>query len=380
MVFTPTAHQAAPGSTVTTKFTLGVTDLGGGTASNSATAVVATASTDAPTITGTVGNQGTTDLVAINPFSTATIGELDDGAMPTVTITLRAGGAASDASGHLSGTGLIETSAGIYSLAAASPSALTDELRALTFTPTHDQVPVGQEVATEFDILAAFGAASAMDTTTTVNTKDVPCFCAGTRIATPGGEVPVESLAAGDLVLSASGVARAVRWIGRRTYAERFLRSNAALWPIRIQAGALADNVPVRDLWVSPLHALFLDGHLIPAGELVDGAGITRENVDRVCYFHVELDSHDVLLADGAAAESFLDDGSLGLFHNSASRPVPDVALAGFCAPRITHGLVLEGVRSSLAHRRVKRADPVDGRTETGASPTVNIAELAGVG
>ena len=199
-------------------------------------------------------------------------------------------------------------------------------------------------------------SADAASTGTDVN---VACFCPGTAIRTPGGEVAVERLAISDMVVTASGMTERVRWIGRRSYAGRFARGNKAVLPIRISAGALADGVPCRDLWLSPKHALLLDGVLIPAEVLVNGRSIVQAGeVDSVEYFHVELDRHDALLAEGAAAESFVDDNSRGMFHNAHEHAAlyPDArpAPALYCAPRLVDGEQVEAVRRRLT----RRADP----------------------
>ena len=142
------------------------------------------------------------------------------------------------------------------------------------------------------------------------------CFAAGTRIATPSGEVPVEQLSIGDAVLTLSGVARPIVWIGvGRVLATRGARSAGS--PVIVRRGALADNVPNRDLQVTKGHALYLDGALIPVEELVNGRSIVWDDRAReLAIYHVELDTHDVLIADGAPAETYRDDGNRWLFRN----------------------------------------------------------------
>ncbi len=184
-------------------------------------------------------------------------------------------------------------------------------------------------------------------------TSTPACYCFGTLILTDCGERPVEALAIGDKVVTASGRHRQIRWVGRRTYAGRFLAANRHVQPILLRAGSLGDGLPRRELRVSPKHAMFLDCVLVPAECLVNGSTIVQQRgLDRVDYFHVELASHDVLLAEGAASESFLDDDSRGTFHNAAefARLYPDAPVAGtFCAPRLADGDQLETIRRRLA-------------------------------
>ncbi|ONG49990.1 hypothetical protein BKE38_20055 [Pseudoroseomonas deserti] len=147
----------------------------------------------------------------------------------------------------------------------------------------------------------------------------VLCFLEGTRIATPVGEVPVESLAIGDLVRCADGRDRPVRWLGRRTVAARFADPRAC-FPIRLQAGALGEALPARDLFVSPRHALMLDGVLAEAAALVNGHSIRQvaAPAPRFTYVHVELADHALVLAEGVAAESFVDNAARSRFDNFA--------------------------------------------------------------
>ncbi|MBR0651864.1 hypothetical protein GXW78_19505 [Roseomonas terrae] len=189
-----------------------------------------------------------------------------------------------------------------------------------------------------------------------------PCYAAGTRILTDRGEVPVEELRAGDMVVTlgmAGAWLRPVRWIGRRQVDTRRHPDPAAVLPVRIGAGALQAGVPCRELVVSPDHALYLDGALVKADRLIDGEAIRQEAPagGRVTYFHVELDRHDVIIANGAPAESWLDCGNRSQFENAG----PVVALhASFgaapavrgCAPRIEGGPALDRLRAALAMRR----------------------------
>jgi hypothetical protein len=185
-------------------------------------------------------------------------------------------------------------------------------------------------------------------------TDYVACYLAGTMILTDRGEIAVEDLVIGDRLITASGAARPLKWIGTRSYAGGFIGRH--VMPVCIKRGAMADGVPHRDLYVSPRHAVFIDGALFPAGLLLNGESIvTVTNLDVVQYFHLELDSHDVILAEGTAAESFVDDDSRNIFQNArdyralypASKPVP----ARYCASRIEDGYRLEEMIQRLATR-----------------------------
>lgn len=136
----------------------------------------------------------------------------------------------------------------------------------------------------------------------------IACFMPGTLVRTPSGEAAVETLERGDLVLTHDGREVPVCWLGRQTVSLIFADRLRVL-PIRIKAGALAENVPARDLLVSPDHAMFVDGVLIHAGALVNDASIIREtDVPAVyTYYHVEVADHSLILAEGAPAETFVD-------------------------------------------------------------------------
>ena len=145
------------------------------------------------------------------------------------------------------------------------------------------------------------------------------CFMAGTLIRTPDGEVPVETLQRGALVTTADGRTVPVTWLGRQTVSTRFGDPLRVL-PIRIKAGALADNVPVRDLLLSPDHAILVEGALIQAGALINGTSIVREKAvpEVFTYFHVEADGHALILAENTPAETFVDNVDRLNFDNWA--------------------------------------------------------------
>ncbi len=186
----------------------------------------------------------------------------------------------------------------------------------------------------------------------------VACFARGTRIRTVLGDVVVEALRPGDLVpTEVSRRLSRVRWVGRRTLEMARQPYPWDVAPVRVKADAFGPGVPARDLLLSPDHAVMLDGVLIPIRYLRNGATIAQEAMATVTYFHVELDAHDVLLAEGLPAESFLDTGNRGAFENAAG-PVDlspafarRVWAARGCLPLLTGGEVVKVARRRLADR-----------------------------
>ncbi len=179
------------------------------------------------------------------------------------------------------------------------------------------------------------------------------CFVAGTLISTLYGEIAVESLGAGDILWLADGGTAPVTWIGHR-------RVRAAD-PVRVVADAFGPGLPRRDLVLSPEHALFVGGHLVPVHVLVDGVSVVQEKRDKVTYYHVELDRHAILFAEGLPAESYLDTGNRSSFANAAVVELradfsPGAVVANACAPLALNGPVVDAVRSTLRRVAGERA------------------------
>ncbi len=138
----------------------------------------------------------------------------------------------------------------------------------------------------------------------------LPCFAAGTLVATPTGPVAVEDLAVGDSVLTVSGAVQTVRWVGTTELRCDRHPTPARVTPVRIAPGAFGPSQPARPLFLSPEHAVYQDGAMVPVQCLVNGTTITQAPAQAAAYYHVELPQHDVLLAEGLPAESYLETGA----------------------------------------------------------------------
>ena len=184
------------------------------------------------------------------------------------------------------------------------------------------------------------------------------CFLGGTLIRGVDGYRPIETLAVGDLLPTQfSGIAairKAIRYTVRR--------DDAGSWPedcrlVRISAGALGEDIPARDLFVTNAHALFMDGVLVPVGSLVNGKTISfdeRIGLDALEYFHVEFDRHDVIDAEGAFCESHRDAAMEACapefaFHGGRSQFSSHLRSA--IAPLIDRRRPLDRIRDSLEAR-----------------------------
>lgn len=155
----------------------------------------------------------------------------------------------------------------------------------------------------------------------TVTPLTVFCFLTGTLIGTPSGEMAVEVLRIGDRILTDRGHGVSVKWIGRQTLSTRFGPADR-LMPIRFAAGSLGDGLPHTDLTVTADHGMLVDGVICHAGALVNGISITRvpltEMGETYTVYHIETEAHEIILANGAPAETFIDNVSRRAFDNFA--------------------------------------------------------------
>ncbi|WP_305972369.1 MULTISPECIES: Hint domain-containing protein [unclassified Mameliella] len=187
--------------------------------------------------------------------------------------------------------------------------------------------------------------------------SDAACFGSGTLIATPDGERRVEALQIGDLVKTADGRDVPVRWIGRQTVHKAFATSRVQ--PVRIAAGAFGGRVPFSDLVLTSDHAVILDGVAINAGALVNGSSIQvvpmNQQPDLITYYHVETDHHDVIMANGVPAETYVDfvrrrafdnyDDYVALYGKERSipeMPMPRASSARMIPAELRSGLQLD--------------------------------------
>jgi hypothetical protein len=137
------------------------------------------------------------------------------------------------------------------------------------------------------------------------------CFLKGTRIHTAEGERKVENLAVGDLLPTLFGGMRPIQWVSRYAYKKSDPAKPWARYarPVRIARSALAPGVPRADLFVTSGHALLIDDVLVLAGDLINGTTITlyaADEFDELKFFHIKLETHDVICAEGAPCETQL--------------------------------------------------------------------------
>ncbi|WP_421907043.1 Hint domain-containing protein [Mameliella sp.] len=173
------------------------------------------------------------------------------------------------------------------------------------------------------------------------------CFADGTLIAPPEGERKVEDLSIGDKILTADGSETTVKWLGVQTL--NGVLGEASRQMVRISAGALGDGLPHSDLTVTADHGMIIDGLVVNASALVNGSTIdfvpATELDARFKVYHVETESHEEIIANGAAAETFVDYAARKNFDNyeeyvalydGVERLIPEM-----CKPRVSSSRML---------------------------------------
>lgn len=173
---------------------------------------------------------------------------------------------------------------------------------------------------TDITIAGASGTREA--TSTNIPAQDDPfpadafCFGKGTKLRTNTGNVAIEDLAIGDMILTADNGLQPIRWIGSSQFSAAELAEAPHLRPIRIRANALTTGLPKNDLIVSPQHRILVrskiaqrmfgvDEVLVAAKQLLEIDGVeVAEDLQDVTYFHMLFDDHEIVFADGAETES----------------------------------------------------------------------------
>ncbi len=253
-----------------------------------------------------------------------------------------------DLAGYATGTSFDVSAVNLF---ATSPgdTALASNVYDLTDT-------IGGTTSTIATIVTTNGSKPVFNSS---NDTVTACYAAGTRILTVRGEVAVEELRVGDLVVTFAGGGaplKPVRWVGYRHVDLTTHPSPEQVRPVRLAAGTLAPGLPHRDLVLSPGHAICIDDHLIDVERLLNGVTVTQDTeATSVTYYHVELDEHDLVLAEGVFSETYLDTGNRGQFANAGNiialhpdfLPQQDKSV-GACRPWLTGGPLLAAIRARL--------------------------------
>jgi hypothetical protein len=225
--------------------------------------------------------------------------------------------------------------------------------------------------AASVPFLALAKKSAAQVASTAVKPKpSVGCLLKGTKILTASGYRPVQELEIGDEVQTRSG-RRAIKWIGY----SKFTKEKGRAWPdsvmpIRVARFAIDEHSPHSDLYLSPLHCLFFNEALIPVKYLVNGTSVAQgapSDMSAIEYYHIDLETHEVIYAEGALVESFFDGGSeREHFSNFVqyerlygaepqSKMMPFAPILGYRNRREK----IEGVARSLISNVVDVRDPV---------------------
>ncbi len=183
----------------------------------------------------------------------------------------------------------------------------------------------------------------------------ISCYLTGSLIRTLKGDVPVEQLQIGDVAITASGEKRPIQWIGQTTAHMSKFDINR---PVCVKSGAFGAGLPYADLYLSPRHSVCVtvshEEILIPVENLINGITVKQASFDEVTYWHVELESHDVLIANGLPSESYLDCGNRSDFakhHGILNLHWENAAPGNHCRPVVESGSMLDHVKAQLQNQ-----------------------------
>lgn len=282
--------------------------------------------------------------------------------------------------GYVYDTQVPEAPGGLYALVQPAPIALAPFTQytitvafsfaaqiTLEFSSSTDGIGIAGEGYTRSMLARTYGfgptsptgsyVARIMEAPATANATaiaPVVCYAAGTQILTAHGEVAIEALCAGNLLFSPRTLSFIpALWIARQRVRDPAHRA------VRIAAGALGPNKPHTDLVTSPNHSLFLDGILVPAFALINGATVTWDPRPSIDYHHIECATHDLVLANGTPSETWLDYGNRAAFDNAGTHPTivplrhplieaPSAGLPDHCVPCHQHGPAVDIIRRAL--------------------------------
>ncbi|GBQ85565.1 outer membrane protein [Asaia krungthepensis NRIC 0535] len=188
------------------------------------------------------------------------------------------------------------------------------------------------------------------------HTTVTACFLRGTLIQTEHGEVPVDKLQPGDPIacVTPDGIVyRPARSIEReQNMLQPHLPVDQSGYPVRICAGALSDNTPHTDLLVTAEHCLLLEGKFVPVRMLVNDRTITYDTTRPVYdYYHIELEEHAIIIANGVETESFLDTGEAMRFATLRQAPAGKTWKTDGAAPLETGREAIEPLYRKIAER-----------------------------
>jgi len=206
------------------------------------------------------------------------------------------------------------------------------------------------------------------------NGDTIVCYAKGTLIHTERGYISVEKLKVGDGVRTVSGSYEPIVWLGHRSVDIKRHTNPAEANPVRICKDAFGIDQPSSDLFLSPLHSVYVDGIFIPAIDLVNGTTVIQEKRSQITYYHIELPTHNAIYAQGLTAESYLDDSNRNFFIDDTTGQVVDMtaqfaektttqqeakASTQWFATVLRNGPEVEAVKARLEANAVKRVKRV---------------------